>query len=75
MTDKKQNKGNHKILYSGDERLFNQYGVVIINPQKCPNVKIKLAEKFSEWLRSVDGQKAINNYKIDGVQLFFGNAE
>jgi len=38
-------------------------------------VKIELAEKFSEWLRSVDGQKAINNYNIDGVQLFFGNAE
>ena len=70
-----KNKGNHEILYSGDERLFNQYGVVSINPQKCPNVKIELAEKFSEWLRSVDGQKAINNYNIDGVQLFFGNAE
>ena len=70
-----KNKGNHEILYSGDERLFNQYGVVIVNPQKCPNVKLELAEKFSEWIRSIDGQKAINNYKIDGVQLFFGNAE
>ena len=59
-----QKQRQSQNLYSGDERLFNQYGVVIINPQ-MPH-ETELAEKFSEWLRSVDGQAAINNYKIDG---------
>lgn len=69
-----RNKADFKILVEGDKALFNQYGVITINPKKCPNVRIAQAELFSRWLRSPAGQAAIATYKRDGRQLFFPNA-
>ncbi|MFY0612973.1 MAG: substrate-binding domain-containing protein [Hyphomicrobiaceae bacterium] len=69
-----RNKADFKILVEGDKALFNQYGVITINPKKCPNVRIAQAEMFSRWLRSPAGQAAIATYKRDGRQLFFPNA-
>ena len=54
--------------------MFNQYGVILVNPQKCPNVKARLGQEFVDWLVSPDGQKAIADYKIDGEKLFHPNA-
>ena len=68
------NKGNHKILFQGDENLYNQYGIIIVNPKRCKNVKIKHAQKFVKWMLSLEGQKTISSFKIDGQQLFFPNA-
>lgn len=70
-----QNKGDFDILVEGDEELLNQYGVVQVNPEKCPNVKAELAQEFIQWLLSVEGQKAIADYRVEGQQLFFPNAE
>ena len=58
----------------GDKRLFNQYGVMLVNPAKHPNVKKELGQAFIDWLVSPEGQKAIADYKIDGEQLFYPNA-
>jgi len=69
-----KNKGDLAILVEGDKRLFNQYGVMLVNPEKHPNVKKELGQKFVDWLISPEGQKAIADYKIDGQQLFFPNA-
>jgi tungstate transport system substrate-binding protein len=68
------NKANHKIMVEGDDRLFNQYGVILVNPEKHANVKAKLGQTFIDWLLSPEGQKAIASYKVDGQQLFFPNA-
>ena len=68
------NKGNHEILFQGDENLYNQYGIIIVNPKRCKNVKIKHAQKFVKWMLSLEGQKTISSFKIDGQQLFFPNA-
>jgi tungstate transport system substrate-binding protein len=68
------NKGDFKILVEGDPKLFNQYGVTLVNPAKHPNVKAKEAQAFVDWLVSSEGQAAIASYKIDGQQLFFPNA-
>jgi len=68
------NKANHKIMVEGDDRLFNQYGVIPVNPEKHANVKAKLGQTFIDWLLSPEGQKAIASYKVDGQQLFFPNA-
>ena len=62
------------VLVEGDDKLFNQYGVILVNPAKHPNVKAKEGQAFIDWLISPDGQKTIANYKIDGQQLFFPNA-
>jgi tungstate transport system substrate-binding protein len=70
-----KNKGDLAIVVEGDKRLFNQYGVMLVNPAKHPNVKQELGQQFIDWLVSPDGQKAIAGYKIDGQQLFFPNAE
>ena len=70
-----ENKGGFEILVEGDEELFNQYGVIQVNPAKCPNVKTDLAQEFIEWLLSVEGQKAIADYRVNGQQLFFPNAD
>jgi len=59
----------------GDKRLFNQYGVMLVNPEKYPNVKKDLGQQFIDWLVSPEGQKAIANYKINGEQLFYPNAD
>jgi tungstate transport system substrate-binding protein len=61
------------MLVEGDERLFNQYGVMLVNPQKYPHVKAKDGQAFVDWLISPEGQQAIAGYKIDGQQLFFPN--
>jgi tungstate transport system substrate-binding protein len=70
-----KNKGDLVIAVEGDKRLFNQYGVMLVNPQKHPNVKKDLGQQFIEWLVSPEGQKAIANYKINGEQLFYPNAD
>jgi tungstate transport system substrate-binding protein len=69
-----KNKGDLAIVVEGDRRLFNQYGVILVNPAKHPNVKKELGQQFIDWLVSPEGQKAIANYKIDGQQLFYPNA-
>ncbi|HET7097253.1 MAG TPA: extracellular solute-binding protein [Casimicrobiaceae bacterium] len=69
-----KNRGDLEILVQGDKRLFNQYGVMLVNPAKHPNVKKELGQAFIDWLVSPDGQKAIADYKIGGEQLFFANA-
>ncbi len=69
-----KNKGNLATVVEGDKRLFNQYGVMLVNPQKHPNVKKELGQQFIDWLTSPEGQKAIADYKINGEQLFYPNA-
>jgi len=68
------NKDDFKILVEGDDKLFNQYGAILVNPAKHPNVKAKEGQAFIDWLVSPEGQAAIASYKIDGQQLFFPNA-
>jgi tungstate transport system substrate-binding protein len=70
-----KNKGDLVIDVEGDKRLFNQYGVILVNPAKHPNVKKELGQQFINWLVSAEGQKAISDYKIEGQQLFYPNAE
>jgi len=70
-----KNRGDLKILVEGDKRLFNQYGVIVVNPEKHPHVKAAEAQKFVDWVISPDGQGAIASYKIGGEQLFFPNAD
>jgi tungstate transport system substrate-binding protein len=60
---------------AGDRRLFNQYGVMLVNPAKHPHVKKDMAQAFVDWLVSDEGQDAIAAYKIGGEQLFFPNAK
>jgi tungstate transport system substrate-binding protein len=69
-----KNKGNLVIVVEGDKRLFNQYAAILVNPQKHPNVKKALGQQFIDWLVSAEGQKAIADYKINGGQLFYPNA-
>jgi len=69
-----KNKGDLAIVVEGDKRLFNQYGVMLVNPQKFPHVKKELGQAFVDWLISKEGQAAIANYKIEGQQLFFPDA-
>lgn len=69
-----KNRGTLKIAVEGDKRLFNQYGVILVNSQKHPTVKVKEGQTFIDWLSGPEGQTAIKNYKIDGEQLFFPNA-
>ena len=68
------NKDDFKILVEGDPKLLNQYGVILVNPAKHPNVKEKEGQAFIDWLTGPEGQAAIANYKIEGEQLFFPNA-
>jgi tungstate transport system substrate-binding protein len=70
-----RNRGTLVILVEGDRRLFNQYGVMLVNPAKHPNVKVTDGQAFVDWLVSAEGQRTIAQYKIDGQQLFFPNAE
>jgi tungstate transport system substrate-binding protein len=69
-----QNKGDLQILVEGDKRMFNQYGVMLVNPEKHPNVKKDLGQQFIDYLISPEGQNDIANYKINGEQLFYPNA-
>jgi tungstate transport system substrate-binding protein len=69
-----KNRGDLAILTEGDKRLFNQYGVMLVNPEKHPNVKAKDGQAFVDWLISPKGQEAIASYKVGGEELFFPNA-
>ena len=69
-----KNRGDLDILVAADKRLFNQYGVMLVNPEKHPHVKKALSQAFIDWLVSPEGQKAIADYKINGQELFFPNA-
>lgn len=69
-----KNRGDLGIAVEGDNKLFNQYGVILVNPAKHAHVKKDLGQAFIDWLVSTEGQKAIADYKINGQQLFFANA-
>src|SRR5947207_2158068 len=69
-----KNKGDLVIAVEGDKRLFNQYGVMLVNPEKHPSVKKDLGQQLIDWLVSSEGQRAIADYKINGEQLFYPNA-
>jgi len=68
-----KNRGDLVIVVEGDSKLFNQYGVMLVNPAKHPHVKKEMGQKFIDWLISPAGQQTIAGYKIDGEQLFFPN--
>jgi tungstate transport system substrate-binding protein len=70
-----KNRDDLQTVVEGDKRLFNQYGVMLVNPEKYPSVKRELGQAFVDWLISPEGQAAIAGYKIDGEQLFFPDAE
>jgi tungstate transport system substrate-binding protein len=70
-----KNRGDLEIVVEGDKRLFNQYGVMLVNPEKFPSVQQEFGRAFIDWLVSTEGQAAIAGYKIEGQQLFFPNAE
>ena len=69
-----KNRGDLKVLVEGDKRLFNQYGVMLVNPAKHPQTKVAEGQKFVDWVVSPAGQANIASYKIGGEQLFFPNA-
>jgi len=69
-----RNKGTLAILVEGDERLFNQYGVILVNPARHPHVKAREGQALIDWLTGADGQRAIASYRIGGTQAFFPNA-
>jgi tungstate transport system substrate-binding protein len=69
-----KNRGDLDILLADDKRLFNQYGVILVNPARHPHVKKELGQAFIDWLVSPEGQRAIADYKVGGEQLFYPNA-
>lgn len=69
-----ENKQDYDVVVEGDEDMFNQYGVIPVNPAKCPAVKVDAAQTFADWLVSDEGQDAIAGYKVNDQQLFFPNA-
>ena len=69
-----KNRGDLAIAVEGDNRLFNQYGIILVNPEKFPHVKKESGQTFIDWIVSRDGQKAIADYTIGGQQLFFPDA-
>lgn len=70
-----KNRADLGIVLEGDARLFNQYGIIVVNPRRHPTVKKDMGQAFIEWVISPEGQKAIAAYKIGGEQLFFPNAK
>lgn len=68
------NKGDYQIAVEGDPALFNQYGVILVNPARCPNVKAEAGQTFIDWLLSDEGQQAIADYRLEGQRLFTPNA-
>ncbi|MGI9372047.1 MAG: substrate-binding domain-containing protein [Hyphomicrobiales bacterium] len=70
-----KNKRDFQILVSGDDALFNQYGIILVNQQKCPNANSGEAKKVVDWMLSADGQAAINAFRVDDKQLFTANAK
>ena len=69
------NKGDLEILVEGDPKLFNQYGIILVNPKKHPHVKAVEGQQFVDWVISKEGQQAIADYQIGGAQAFFPNAK
>ena len=69
-----QNRGDLAIAVEGDRKLFNQYGIMLVNPARHPAVKVADGQAFIDWILSADGQAAIRSYEINGQQLFFPNA-
>jgi tungstate transport system substrate-binding protein len=69
------NKGDTRVLVQGDPRLFNQYGVILVNPARYPGVKATEGQAFIDWLTGPEGQAAIGAYRVDGQQLFFPDAK
>jgi tungstate transport system substrate-binding protein len=69
-----KNKRDLTILVDGDRRLFNQYGIIMVNPAKHPHVRRELAQAFIDWVLAAEGQDAVRSYRIEGQQLFFPNA-
>jgi tungstate transport system substrate-binding protein len=70
-----KNKDALEIVVEGDKALFNQYGIMLVNPAKHPAVKKELGQAFVDWVTSAEGQNAIRSYRIDGQQLFFPNTD
>jgi len=70
-----KNRAQHQILFEGDEQLFNQYGVTLVNSKKCPHVKSTHAKEFVSWLVGSSGQTLIGEYQVEGQQLFYPNAD
>ena len=70
-----KNRGDHKIAVEGDTKLYNPYGVILVNPEKHPNIKAAEGQALIDWLISAEGQAAIAAFKIEGEQQFFPNAE
>ncbi len=70
-----KNKGDYEIVVEGDDSLFNQYGVILVNPEKHPHVKAAEGQAFIDWIIGEEGQAAIAAYQLDGQQLFFPNAK
>ena len=68
------NKADHKLVVEGDPRMHNQYGVILVNPEKHPTVKAKEGQAFIDWITGPEGQTAIKEFKVNGEQLFFPNA-
>ena len=68
------NKGDYGIVVEGDPKLFNQYGIILVNPERHPHVEAELGRRFVDWILSGEGQAAIASHRIDGQQLFFPNA-
>jgi tungstate transport system substrate-binding protein len=69
-----ENQGDFEVLVEGDDALFNQYGVIRVSPEHCPNVKAEPAQQFVDWITGREGQQAIADYQLNGQQLFFPNA-
>lgn len=69
-----KNKAGHEILVEGDDALFNQYGIIMVNPQTHPHVKAQAAQTFIDWIVSKEGQQAIAAFRVNGQQLFYPNA-
>lgn len=69
-----KNRADMQIAVEGDRRLFNPYGIILVDPKRHPHVKAQLGQQFIDWIVSPEGQRAIGDYKIDGLPLFFANA-
>jgi tungstate transport system substrate-binding protein len=70
-----KNRADLAIAVEGDRRLFNQYGIILVNPERHPNVKKEWGQAFIDWILSPEGQRTIADYKVNGEQLFFANAQ
>jgi tungstate transport system substrate-binding protein len=70
-----RNRGELVIVVEGDQRLFNQYGIMLVNPAKHTHVKKDMGQAFVDWVVSAEGQQTIADYRIGGEQLFFPNAK